>query len=115
MISTSKCIDNALHSHYNMHTQQKETVMSTTNVSIRMDSELKKAAEKLFADLGLNMTSALTMFLRQAVRAQGIPFEVTRKPNAVTIAAINESNRILHDPEAETFTDLDELFAALKT
>ena len=64
---------------------------TTTNVSVRMDVDLKKQAEELFADLGLNMTVALTMFLRQAVREQGIPFGISRnKPNPETIAALHE-------------------------
>jgi DNA-damage-inducible protein J len=62
---------------------------ATTNVSIRMDVDLKKQAEELFADLGLNMTSAMTMFLKQAVRNQGIPFEISRIPN--TTAALKNT------------------------
>ena len=53
--------------------------MATTNVSFRVDSELKKEAEELFQDFGLSMNSAFTMFLRQSVREQSIPFFVTRK------------------------------------
>ncbi len=87
---------------------------TTTNVSIRMDSELKKQAETLFADLGLNMTTAMTIFLRQAVRTQGIPFEITRTPNAQTIAAMKEAERIARDPNVKGYTDLDELFRDLK-
>ncbi len=45
--------------------------MSTTNITIRMNEELKKQAEKnSFSDLGLNMTTAFTMFAKQAVREQ---------------------------------------------
>ena len=58
----------------------------TTNVSIRINVHLKKQAEELFSDLGLNMTTAMTMFLRQAVRNQGIPFEISRVPNAETVS-----------------------------
>ncbi len=50
----------------------------TTNVSIRMDDELKKQAENLFDDLGLNMTTAITIFIKQAIAYGGIPFEVRR-------------------------------------
>ena len=71
---------------------------ATTNVSIRMDVDLKKQAEELFADLGLNMTAAMTMFLKQAVRSQGIPFEISRVPNAETIAAMREAESIARDP-----------------
>lgn len=48
--------------------------MATTNLNIRTDSELKKRAEAVFAELGLNMSSAVNMFLRAAVRENGIPF-----------------------------------------
>ncbi|MCL2024492.1 MAG: type II toxin-antitoxin system RelB/DinJ family antitoxin [Coriobacteriia bacterium] len=88
---------------------------ASTNMSIRMDPDLKREAENLFADLGLNTTSAITIFLRQAVRTQGIPFEVSRnKPNAVTLAAIEEAERITYDPNVKAYTDLDEMFADLK-
>ena len=86
----------------------------STNVSIRMDVQLKKQAEELFSDLGLNMTAAMTMFLRQAVRTQGIPFEITRIPNAETVAAMLEAERIARDPSVKGYTDLDELFKDLK-
>ncbi len=44
-----------------------------------MDSELKKQAETLFNDLGLNLSSAINIFIRQAIREQAIPFEITCK------------------------------------
>lgn len=59
--------------------------MANINVTIRMDEDLKKQADALFADFGLSLSSAITMFTKQAVREQRIPFEVTR--NCVTIAA----------------------------
>lgn len=52
--------------------------MTTKNVTIRMDSELKEQAEELFNDLGLNMTTAVTAFIKQSVREQRIPFELTK-------------------------------------
>ena len=86
----------------------------STNVSIRIDTQLKKQAEELFTDLGMNMTTAMTMFLRQAVRNQGIPFEITRIPNTETAAAMLEAKKIAHDPGIKGYTDLDELFRVLK-
>jgi DNA-damage-inducible protein J len=86
----------------------------TTNISIRMDVRLKKQAEELFSDLGLNMTTAMTMFLRQAVRSQGIPFDVSRVPNAETIAAMREAEVIARDPKVKGYTDLNALFRDLK-
>lgn len=52
---------------------------NTTNVNIRMDEELKKQAEKLFSDLGMNMSTAINVFVRQAIRYGGIPFEIIQK------------------------------------
>lgn len=65
--------------------------MSTTNINVRVDENLKKEADQLFSDLGLNMSTAITMFLRSAINNDGIPFELKRKePNAETIAAMED-------------------------
>ena len=60
--------------------------MATTNLNIRIDETLKKQAEELFAQLGLNMSSAITVFLKAAVDFNGIPFEI-RKTNRNAAAA----------------------------
>ena len=52
--------------------------MATTNLNIRIDENLKKQAETLFSDLGLNMSSAITVFLKSAVDYKGIPFEIRK-------------------------------------
>jgi DNA-damage-inducible protein J len=63
----------------------------TTNLSIRMDKALKEQAEILFSELGMNMTTALNVFVRQAVRQGKIPFEISlAKPTAETLAALKE-------------------------
>ncbi len=49
----------------------------TTNISIRMEKDLKEQAERLFNDLGMTMSTALNIFVRQAVRQGKIPFEIT--------------------------------------
>jgi DNA-damage-inducible protein J len=83
-------------------------VADTTNISIRMDVELKKQAEKLFSELGMNMTTAFNIFLRQAVRQQRIPFDVALEvPNAETIAAMEEAERISRDPSVKGYTDVE--------
>jgi DNA-damage-inducible protein J len=88
--------------------------MSTITTSIRTDAQLKQEADRLFADLGMNFTTAVNMFLRQAVRMQGLPFRPTCDvPNAETIAAMREADRIAADPEAQGFASVDELFADL--
>lgn len=52
---------------------------NTINVNIRVDEELKKQAESLLSDMGLNMTTAVNIFLRQVLRTGGIPFEITTR------------------------------------
>lgn len=65
--------------------------MSTTNINFRIDENLKKDADQLFSDLGLTMSTAITMFLKSAISHNGIPFEIKRKePNAETVAAIED-------------------------
>lgn len=50
------------------------------NLNIRVDDTLKKQAEMIFSDLGLNLSTATTMFLKQVVRHNGIPFELRADP-----------------------------------
>jgi DNA-damage-inducible protein J len=87
----------------------------TTNVSIPMDVQLKKQAEELFLELGLNITIATDMFLRQAVRVQGIPFVISRFPNAETVAAMKEAELISRDSNVKGYNNLEELFRDLKS
>ena len=47
-----------------------------TSFSVRLDSKLKADAEKLFAELGLSLGSAMNIFLRQSVRVKGLPFSI---------------------------------------
>jgi DNA-damage-inducible protein J len=91
--------------------------MSTSLINVRLDASLKQEAEELFSDLGLNMTSAISMFLRQAVRDQAIPFRVCKypKPNATTIAAMREAERLAHDPNAKSYTNVEDLLKDLKS
>lgn len=87
---------------------------STSNISIRMDSELKAAAEALFSELGMNISTAFNIFVRQSLREGGIPFKITADtPNQDTVAAMLEAERIANDPSVKGYDDLDELFADL--
>lgn len=54
--------------------------MSTTNVNIRMDEELKRDMERTCYELGMNMTTAITIFARKMSREGRIPFEVSIDP-----------------------------------
>ena len=87
----------------------------STNVSIRMDADLKSQADALFGELGMNMSTAFNIFVRQAVREGRIPFEISlNQPNRETVAAMLEAERIAKDPSVKSYTDMDALFAELR-
>ena len=67
--------------------------MSKTSMSIRLDSEVKEQAQQVFNNLGMDMTTAINIFLRQALQYQGLPFDVR----------LDESRNLL-----EVLTDLDQ-------
>ena len=67
--------------------------MSKTSMSIRLDSEVKEQAQQVFNNLGMDMTTAINIFLRQAIQYQGLPFDVR----------LEENRRLL-----EVLTDLDQ-------
>lgn len=82
--------------------------MSTT-ISVRTDEETKRQAEELFNELGLNMSTAINMFMKQALRERRIPFTVGRPyPNATTITAIEEGRRLAQNPSAPRITSIEE-------
>jgi len=87
---------------------------TTSNISIRMDSDLKAQAEALFSELGMNLSTAFNIFVRQSLREGGIPFEIkVDQPNKEAMAAMLEAERIAKDPDVKGYTDLDELFEDL--
>lgn len=86
-----------------------------TTLNVRVDEKLKKQASELFADLGLDMSTAVNMFLRQAVIKDGLPFDVVREvPNAETLAAMAEVEEMKKHPENyKAYSDVDEMFKDL--
>lgn len=85
-----------------------------TNLNIRTDAEIKASAERIFEQLGLNMSTAVNIFLRQAIRQGGLPFEVKLDiPNETTVAAIREGRDIIKDGNAHGYKNMDDLRAAL--
>ena len=90
--------------------------MPTTNITIRMDSKLKVRAEHLFDELGMNMSTAFNIFVRQALRDGGIPFRITAEtPNHETLKAMQEAEKIADDPAVAGYTDIDNLLTDLKS
>jgi len=88
---------------------------NTTNISIRMDSDVKAEADALFNELGMSLTTAINIFVRESLREGGIPFAVKiDNPNKETIAAMLEAKKIAKDPSVKGYNDLDELFTDLR-
>lgn len=89
--------------------------MSNINVTIRMDEELKKEADALFAELGVNLSTAFNIFVRQAVREQAIPFVIAKHtPNAETLAAIEEVRKMKADPSiGKIYDNVDQMMEEL--
>lgn len=88
--------------------------MGIAKININTDLETKQEAEKIFNALGLNMTTAINVFLKKAIQYKGIPFDLTiETPNEVTLAAFDEGERILSSPKRKTYKSIDELRAAL--
>lgn len=89
--------------------------MATSNITIRMDTELKQQAEALFNELGFSMTTAFVAFAKQAVHEQGIPFQFSRKrfPQSLseeTRAALRETEDMLKHPEKyKSYTSAEEM------
>lgn len=89
--------------------------MTSTNLNIRTDKEIKEAAEEIYSSLGLNMTTAINMFLRASIRERGIPFELKLNiPTDETIAAIEEGRIIANDDSVNAYDNIDDLRKALE-
>lgn len=73
--------------------------MANVNVTIRMDENMKRQADELFSDFGMSLSGAITVFLKQSLREQAIPFQIGRDmPNRETLEAIEEVKRLKNDP-----------------
>ncbi len=85
--------------------------MANVNVTIRMDSDLKNQADSLFNELGMSMTTAFTLFAKQAVREQKIPFSISLNvPNKETLDALNEFKAMTNDKDNyKRYDSFDEL------
>jgi len=81
----------------------------STNISI--DADVKSQAQALFSDLGLDLSTAVNIFLRQAIREGAMPFRICREiPNAETVAAMKEADEMAANPGSykryHSFSDL---------
>ena len=95
----------------------------TTNLSIRIDRSLKDEADQVFNELGMNLTTAITIFVRQAVRQKKIPFEIALYSNEDKGIAMREAmaaseriwqNSIKKGTDKMTSEAIDEEIAAAR-
>ena len=74
--------------------------VAKTATTITIDSDIKAQAQELLADFGLDLSTAINIFLRQTIRENAIPFNISREvPNADTIAAMKEIEEMKNHPE----------------
>lgn len=89
--------------------------MSTTPTQIRIDANIKKQATELFKGLGLDMSSAVNLFLYQCVLRGGLPFSVEMPSySQQTLDAMEEAKRISRDPDVKGYTNMAELKKSLE-
>ena len=89
--------------------------MATAPAQIRIDADIKKQATDLFNDLGLDMSSAVNLFLHQCVLRGGLPFRVEMpRYTQRTLDAMDEARRISRDPDVKGYTNMDDLRKALE-
>ena len=88
--------------------------MATTPTQVRIDADIKREATALFSSLGLDMSSAVNMFLHQCVLRGGLPFAVdVPQFSEKTLSAMKEAKRISRDPDVKGYNNMEELKAAL--
>lgn len=89
--------------------------MPTTNLNIRTDKDIKDQADRIFSDLGLNMTTVINIFLRTTIRENGIPFALKLDvPNKKTAVAIEEGRRIAYDSSVKDYNNVSDLKSELE-
>lgn len=89
--------------------------MATTNITMRIEEDLKTQLQQLVSNLGMDMTTFFTISAKQAVREQRIPFDISMNiPNAETREAIEEIRQMKQNPSVgKTYTDVDEMMKEL--
>lgn len=87
---------------------------NTVATNIRIDKDLKKQATELFNDMGLSLSGAITLFLKQSVLQDGLPFRPRRaKPKTPLDKAIEEAEQLENDPNAKTYKNFQEILDEL--
>lgn len=83
--------------------------MATVPTQVRIDENLKKQANELFSQLGMDMSSAMNIFLRQCVLRGGLPFSVELPQyKAEVLEAMEEAKEISRDPNTKRYNNLSD-------
>lgn len=78
-----------------------------TNINIRVNEETKKQAEIVFEELGMSLSAAINIFLKQSIRENGIPFAVKiNEPNEITLSAMKEAEDLKSSKGYKNVKDL---------
>lgn len=87
----------------------------TSAINVQVDSATKKEATAILNDLGLSMSAAINLFLKQVVKRNGLPFEVVNpKTNKELCKALKEAEKIVKNPDKYPgYRDMDRLKEAL--
>ncbi len=89
--------------------------MATAPTQVRIDAKIKKQASALFKNLGLDMSTAVNLFLHQCVLRGGLPFTIEMpKYSDKTLEAMEEAKRISSDPDVKSYSSIEELERALE-
>lgn len=109
-----QCIDKIMFGKYNI-VKEGVDIMATTNITMRMDEDLKAQLQELVSNLGMDMTTFFTISAKQAVREQRVPFTISMDiPNSDTREAIEEVRRMRETPSlGKSYTDVDEMMKEL--
>ena len=87
----------------------------TASLNIRLDAEMKKAAETVYSHYGLSLAEAVTVFIHQSCNVGGLPFDLRPShPNKDSLEAINEANRISRDLSIKGQRNMKALFEDLE-
>lgn len=83
----------------------------SNSFSVRIDSDVKRECESIYGELGINLTTAINVFLRKSIRAGGFPFDVRveDRPDRKTLEAILETEQLARDPGTKKYSAMEAL------
>ena len=89
--------------------------MPKVSTNISLDADTKKKAQILLSDFGMDLSTAVNIFLKQMIYEGAFPFAITREtPNSVTLAALEETEKMKRHPEKfKSYRDVDQMMGEI--